>query len=189
MIGFDPTPHGNKFGAMKDLMTSKTEHQQHKKPRNGFRIEHQKIHPRTDWANRQILKNCEQQTSDLWRATRWFPFYFSESSSIGTSSKSQTHQSSSKLQAPALCSSGGIIPDSSLSQEDSGRFQPDPLDQEHRFHPRSSWERPSGDVSSHVSPTQRVSLVDENLEPVMGRIFLKLGEGITHKSWIFDVFD
>ena len=93
MIGFDPTPYGNKFGAMKDLMTSKTEHQQHKKPRNGFRIEHQKIHPRTDWANRQILKNCEQQTSDLWRATRWFPFYFSESSSIGTSSKSQTHQS------------------------------------------------------------------------------------------------
>jgi hypothetical protein len=65
MIGFDPTPYGNKFGAMKDLMTSKTEHQQHKKPRNGFRIEHQKIHPRTERANRQILKNCEQQTSDL----------------------------------------------------------------------------------------------------------------------------
>ena len=81
---------------------------------------------------------------------------------------------SSKLQAPALCSSGGIIPDSSLSQEGSGRFQPDPLDQEHRFHPRSSWERPSGDVSSHVSPTPQVSLVDQNLGPVMGRIFFEI---------------
>ena len=47
-----------------NLMTSQTEQQQHKKPGNGFRIEHQKIHPRTDWANR-ILNTCEQQTSDL----------------------------------------------------------------------------------------------------------------------------
>lgn len=184
-------------------MTSKTEDQQHTKPWNGFRIEHQKIHPcctgsfgdsnSTDWANRQIL-NCFRNIRprkgllvgshsylSKWIRQHWYILV-------------------AYHKPPALlCSSGGIIPDSSLSQEGSGRFQPYPLYQGHRSHPRSSWERLSGDVSSHVSPTQQVSLEDPHramkwikIGASHGKEFdirLLLAEGITNESWIFDVFD
>lgn len=88
MIGFDPTPYGNKFGAMKDLMTSKTEHQQHKKPRNGFRIEHQKIHPRRDGANRQI-----PTFEGLLVGSHSFYTSVNQAALVHLGSKSQTHQS------------------------------------------------------------------------------------------------
>ena len=81
-------------------------------------------------------------------------FYSNQTTLVHLGSKSQF----SSKHIKASISTSGIRPDSSLSQEGSGRFQPYPLDQEQRSHPRSSWERLSGDVSSHVSPTLQVSL-------------------------------